>query len=147
MNRTFYWVLFISLLAATQIQAQKDVNISNANQVQILLRQPNTLINDFTLPLELAQKFIVKGRVLGEKNEILSDVTVKLISIAKNKVEKPLAYNPQKGTFQGSISHTGTYLVLIKKAGYTFHTEYIKVEDKTYTKPKMVKAILKKHQK
>jgi len=145
MHQKFCWILFFSLLATFQVHAQ-DKPI-NDNGTQIFLRQPNTLINDYTLPLELAQKLVIKGRVRGERNRLLQGVTIKLISIAKNKVEKKLAYHSQKGTFQGDISHTGTYLILIKKAGYTFHTEYIKVEDKTYTKAKTIEVTLKKHQK
>ncbi|HAS40269.1 MAG TPA: hypothetical protein DCS93_07310 [Microscillaceae bacterium] len=145
MPRKFCWILFIGLLATTQIQAQnKSIDDNGA---QIFLRQPNTLINDYTLPLELAKQFVIKGKVRGERKQVLQDVTVKLVSLAKNKVEKKLAYNPKTGTFQGAISHTGTYLVLIKKKGYTFHTEYVRVEDKTYTKARVIETTLNKHQK
>lgn len=145
MNTRFYWLVIICLLSTLQLHAQ--TNITNINETRVILSQPNILINDYAMPLELAKKLVVKGEVRGESNQILQGVTIKLVSIAKNKVERLLAYNSKKGTFQGEISHTGTYLVLIQKKDYTFYSEYIRVEDKTYTKARVIEVILKKQQK
>ncbi len=148
MNRKFYWTLSFSLFIVAQVQAQ--VTIKNANEMQVFLGQPNMLINDYTIPLELAQNLIIQGKVRGEENQVLTEVSIKLVSLSeskaeeKNKVERQIGYDTTRGTFRGTISHTGTYLILIKKAGYIFHTQYIRVEDKTYATAQVLNVVLKK---